>query len=1122
MATPERPARQPLRASLAIAAGIGLSLLPVFVDMPWMLLGAWLAQPLFAIGTAWWIGSRPAGESADRWVPDAIALAMIWGAAGALAWGAMAWPLPMLLQSGTLGAALGTSFATGVALIVLWRYWPVFARAERTGGGLADLFEAATGDAEVATGRGLLIALAVAAIATLVLVAGWNGLATPTLRTVLLIAQAVVAPMLHAAVHRLGRDLPKPRYAAEELAAAMPAPAGTRGKPAIAPAPPPVSFDDIGDPNLRAYAAARAGRADEAVAALRRGADPNRLPDPDDRDQRSLPVLASVIPDVALLRELIARGVDVNRKHAGITPLLAATRDSWHGRIETVTILLANGADTRVADADGNTPLHHAARSSDADVAARLLDAHAVIDALNGEGFSPLGVACAAGNWRLARFLLDRGAKCEPVPDANAFGIPKVKGQPALLAAASGEDDAAGVQLLLKHKALVDAPGENQCTALMLACAANNPEIVGVLLEAGAQVDARDADGMTALMHAAQGGSDAALKLLARARPDPTLVDFQGRNALAIACDSQDAEPSLVRELIHMGVDPHLKSQDGRRALDHALAAGRWRLVVELDPLYPLPESIAEDLAAGPTERSPADLLRDALVARRFEQAESMLRLGDAAALTTAQLREFTLEADLDVFSWLLAHGADADRRERGADSLIFELLDRGGSGTGALQHLLDHAISPAGAGGLTRYLHACMLSEASARSKEQLALNLIERGADPFASTAGTPALHFAVRLGWQRLAERLLAMGVGPDIRDSRGITALQLACTLGRETAVRLLVRAGASPELRTPNGETALGIALAAERSDLVAWLDWRGWRLPLRQLVATDLPAAAMVGDAGAVRRLLDLGMPIDTVDSQGCTALLRAAGGGQLIVVGMLLQRGADTTIASSTGATALTAAVSMRHPQIVDLLLAKGTEVDRPMPGGITPLMLAAALGLPEMVSRLLVRNADNKLRDDRGQGVLHCACNWIFGARDSKRALALLDELLLSGDGVDEPTKTGQTPLMLLLGAGFEPGTPCDEDVVLAALDRLLGENVDLEKRDNRGFTPMHLAAMHGLGRVVQHLLAAGADRRPHDILGRTPYDLALQRGYADVAAEFEPLRSAGPPIARMARKE
>jgi ankyrin repeat protein len=135
----------------------------------------------------------------------------------------------------------------------------------------------------------------------------------------------------------------------------------------------------------------------------------------------------------------------------------------------------------------------------------------------------------------------------------------------------------------------------------------------------------------------------------------------------------------------------------------------------------------------------------------------------------------------------------------------------------------------------------------------------------------------------------------------------------------------------------------------------------------------------------------------------------------------------------------------------------------------------------------------------------------------------MALLDTLLLSGAEADATSYVGETPLLLLLGARAEPGTPCDESIVLEAMEYLLNENARLDARDARGYTPMHLAALHGLALVVQRLLAAGADPRPLDALNRTPHDLALQRGYIDVAAEFEPVRSlATPSLARFLRKE
>jgi len=1013
------------------------------------------------------------------------------------------WPLAALRETGSLSAAIGLSIVAGVALLLLWRTWPVWHALEREGGAPGASWRA-LGEVEVGAWRGLGVAAIVALLLGTILVLAWPGLLPADLRWPVAIGFAALAPALHLLLQRIAPASPLPF---EQLLAAV--------EDDAAPfADAPLAEDDL---DAALYAAARGGRVDRALSLLDAGANAHALPPPGN-DHRTLPMLAAILPDLRLLRTLIQHGVDLNAAHGGMAPLLAATRDSWHGRPEAVMTLLANGADPRVADADGNTPLHHAARSSDPGVAALLRDAAADIDAINHDRWTPLGIACAAGNWRLARFLLERGAKPER-PDAA----------PALLAAAgTEEDDVAGVQLLLKHKAKADARDARHRSALHEAARCGHVEIVDTLLGAGADVHGSDIDGRTPWLDAARGGYLEVLERLLPHRPDVALVDHDGRDALMLASTAERADPALVRRLLELGLDPARRDNEQRRAADHAAAAGRWTLVAVLDPAYPLPAAVA-DAGPGATQldRAPVALLRDALREGRFDDLHTVVGLLSPRELG-AQLRELPLSghgASQNIASrieWLLAHGADPDVREGLEDNAMFALLSQGPVAATALQALLRRAVSPAGAGGFARFLGACVASDHAGRALEMLALDLLERGADPYAPTpAGDPPLALAVRLGWLRVVERLVACGVDLDARDSHGMTALHLAAALGRESALKALIAQGADPDMRAADGQTPLGVALSSGRRDLADWLDWRGWPLPGRPLQAADLPSAAIVGEVDAVRRLLDLGLPVDATDSQGCTALLRAAGGGHRAVVELLLARGADPRAAARSGATPLSAAVSMRQLDIVERLLAAGAPLEQRLPGDVTVLMLAAALGLPDLVARLLTAGADVHASDAQGLAPLHCAALYGFTARERPRLVALLDTLLLAGAEADQPAAGGVTPLLLLLGARAEPGTACDEDVVLAGLERLFDEDVALDARDPRGFGPLHLAALHGLLRVVQRLLRAGADPDLRDGLNRSAREIAVMRGFVDVAAEFAPATPGGVSMARFLRE-
>ena len=1082
MAAVTAPAR--LRLAAGLAAGVLLAVLAGFGGVVAAVCGT-LAQPVFALAIAHWRGREPAGIDVLR--RDALSLLGLWVAGVALLALVVAWPLSSLLQTGSLPAVLGLSIVVGLVLLGLWRVWPLWHGLEREGGSLAQRWRE-LGELESGAWRGLGVATVVAALAALVIALAWPGLLGTGAHWPLAGVLAVASPLLHALLQRIAPADVLVGFEFEEDEA---------GAYAGAPLDSGQSLEGA------AYAAARAGRVEQALELIEAGADVHAPPPPEDRDQRSLPVLAAVLPDLRLLRALIARGVDLNAAHAGMTPLLAATRDSWHGRPDAVMTLLANGADPRAADHDGNTALHHAARSSDPGVAALLRDAAAELETLNGDGLSPLGVACASGNWRLAKFLLERGARPEPAG-----------GQPVLLAAAGGEeDDPAGVQLLLKLKAKVDARGADNRSALHEAALAGHVDITTVLLAAGADASGADAHGRTPLLEAARGGHLDVLERLLEHLPkggaaEALAVDAQGRNALALACAADHALPALVQRLLDLGVDPEQRDIEGKRAIDRAAEAGRWALVAALDAGYVLPSAVSDGDVGGATplaDRAPAALLRDGLCEGRRDLA-GLAKLLSPAELG-ALLHDEEIAGSAERIGWLLAHGADAEVRDGRGDTPLFAMFDSVPAAMPALQALLRRGVSPAGAGGLARFLTACAISDQAGRGLEGCALELLERGADPFASSAaGDPPLALAVRLGWPRLVERLLAIGVGLDVRDSHGMSALHLAAALGREATLKKLVAQGASPDLLAADGQTPLGVALSSGRRDLADWLDWRGWPLPHRPLLADDVPAAAIVGDADAVRRLLDLGLPVDAVDTQGCTALLRAAGGGHRAVVDLLLARGADPLLAAHSGATPLSAAVSMRHTDIVDRLIAAGASLEQRLPGELTVLMVACALGLPDLAARLLAAGADVHAADAQGRTALHCAAMFGFTARERSRLAALLDTLLLAGAEADLAA-AGVTPLLLLLGARAEPGTAADEDILIAGLEQLLDYDATLDAQDPRGFGPLHLAALHGLLRVVQKLLHAGADPDQRDTLNRSAREIAVMRGFIDIAAEFTP---------------
>lgn len=195
--------------------------------------------------------------------------------------------------------------------------------------------------------------------------------------------------------------------------------------------------------------------------------------------------------DVAMRRghqQLVERYVDYLGKRRSVTPeyrrLFDAVAASDSAALKAA---LANGADVRATDPTGRSALGLAARRGDVAMVRALLDAGADIDAPDPIGFTPLMEAARDGKAEVAMLLLERKADLRKRAGANGLELTALH-----LATASGQKEL--VNLLVARGADINARDSELATPLLWAIN-QQPEVAVLLVKLGANPDIAPKEG---------------------------------------------------------------------------------------------------------------------------------------------------------------------------------------------------------------------------------------------------------------------------------------------------------------------------------------------------------------------------------------------------------------------------------------------------------------------------------------------------------------------------------------------------------------------------------------------------------------------------------------------------